>query len=239
MGCSISRPGGDHAASTLLELAPVMTAGNGDPAPELDRNTLLRALANVASYIDSRKANITVVAVGGAVNTIFFQSRQSTHDVDFYNHNLRQSDYELIMKGVKFAQSRDPILQGEWFNNRTILFIPKAQRSYLTEQAISQNEIIFERPGLKIVAAPWNYAICAKLDRCAGAGINGQRPYDYSDAATYLRRYLEMYHLQFVPRSEVWKWAASYSTTVTDGVLGELNAVFKSLYGREPIRMSS
>jgi len=236
MGCNLSTSRGDRGANALLELAPVMTAGNGNPAPELDRNTLLSALSNVASYISSQRANITIVAVGGAVNTIFFQSRQSTHDVDFYNNHLRQADYELILKGVEYARNRDPILQGEWFNNRTILFIPKAQRGYLTDEAISQNEVVFERPGLKVVAAPWNYAICAKLDRCAGAGINGQRTYDYSDAATYLHRYLELYRIRSVARSAILAWAASYTTTVTDAVLQELNTIFYSKYGWSAIQ---
>lgn len=163
------------------------------------------------------------------------QNRQSTHDVDFYNHNLRQTDYEIILKAVQYAKSKDKTLQGEWFNNRTILFIPKAQRENLTRQAIAQNEIVFEKPGLKIVAAPWNYAICAKLDRCAGAGIVQPRPYDYSDAATYLHRYLEIFKLQSIPRSEVVKWASDYETTVNDTVLAELNSRFNAMYGLNPI----
>ncbi|PVH94215.1 hypothetical protein DM02DRAFT_732656 [Periconia macrospinosa] len=209
MGCNVSRPHAAHPAATLLELAPVMTAGHNNPLPDLDRETLLGALTNVAHYLNSQRANITVISVGGAVNTIFFETRRATHDVDFYNQQLRASDYNLIKLAMQYAQSRDTNLQSEWFNNRTILFIPKTQREYLTQQAFTQDEVVFQRPGLKVLAAPWDYAICAKLDRCAGAGLNQSKPYDYSDAATYLRRYLQIHNLVVVTRSQVYEWASS------------------------------
>ncbi|KAF1839714.1 hypothetical protein BDW02DRAFT_584936 [Decorospora gaudefroyi] len=192
MGCNISRPQGAHPADTLLEIAPVMTAGHNNLPPDLDRDTLLRALTNVAHYLNSQRANITVISVGGA---------------------------------------------NEWFNNRTVLFIPKANREYLTQRAFAQNETVFDRPGLKVLAAPWDYAMCAKLDRCAGAGPTSAKPYDYSDAATYLHRYLEIYNLTSVTRSQVYAWAASYMTTVTDAVLERLNSEFYSKYDRSDIDM--
>lgn len=55
---------------------------------ELDRHTLEHALELVAEYMRTRNENVTIVVVGGAVNVLLLQSRQSTHDVDFLGTNL-------------------------------------------------------------------------------------------------------------------------------------------------------
>ena len=55
---------------------------------ELDRQTLETALKWMADFIDRQGQNITIIIVGGAVNTMLLQSRLSTHDVDFLGTNL-------------------------------------------------------------------------------------------------------------------------------------------------------
>lgn len=65
---------------------------------ELDRQTLEGALDSMAQYIRSRGQNITVISTGGAVNTILLQTRQSTHDVDFFGTISRTSSASWSMK---------------------------------------------------------------------------------------------------------------------------------------------
>ncbi|CAF9939030.1 MAG: hypothetical protein ALECFALPRED_007959 [Alectoria fallacina] len=55
---------------------------------ELDRRTLEAALTTMAEFIDKQCQSITIITVGGAVNTLLLQNRQSNHDVDFFGTNL-------------------------------------------------------------------------------------------------------------------------------------------------------
>lgn len=89
--------------------------------------------------------------------------------------------------------------------------MPIDLRNSLTSEAIAQNEIVFEAPGLKVVAAPWNYAFCCKVDRLAGSGLLNARPYNLGDAATYLKRYLASVGKNItIPRAEVLSWMSRF-----------------------------
>ncbi|KAK4152496.1 hypothetical protein C8A00DRAFT_16204 [Chaetomidium leptoderma] len=230
MGQSWSRFQQRRNAKSLLDLAPAKTPGQDPALPDLDRNTLLSALNTVAAYIAKKKGNVTVIAVGGAVNTIYLQSRAATHDVDFFNTQLTAADLGMIVEGAKAATKGNPKLDETWFNNRTILFIPKDQRNALTEQAIAQNEIIFQKPGLTVLAAPWPYSFCCKVDRLAGGGVNSARVYDLDDAVQYLRRSLIKAKVAQVPLATVKQWFTQYSlrwTSANDGVVARVNAAYR------------
>ncbi|KAK4103756.1 hypothetical protein N658DRAFT_421532 [Parathielavia hyrcaniae] len=233
MGQSWSRFQQRRNASTLLSLAPAKTPGQDAPLPNLDRTTLISALKHVAAYIAKKKGNVTVIAVGGAVNTMYLQSRTATHDVDFFNNRLTAADFEQLVTGAKEAAKRDPKLNEEWFNNRTIFFIPKDQRETLTEEALAQHEVIFKEGGLTVLAAPWQYAFCCKVDRLAGGGINAARAYDLDDAVQYLRRYLMTRRETQVRCTTVQEWFARYSlrwTKANDAVVAQVNAAFQAKF---------
>lgn len=219
-------------AKSLLELAP-KTSDQKDPPKELDRNALLAALNNVAAYITKKKGNVTIIGVGGAVNTIYLQSRPSTHDVDYFNSRLTATASKLIVEGANDALKRDAKLSTDWLNNRTTLFITRDQRATLTEQAFAQNEVIFQQPGLTVLAAPWQYAFCCKVDRVAGGGIQGGRPYDVPDAVQYLRRYFARNNKTKVPIAIVKEWFTQYSlrwTPNNDAVIDQVNAAYQKTF---------
>ncbi|GES58011.1 putative protein of unknown function [Aspergillus terreus] len=233
MGQSWSRLQQRRNASALRDLAPQKTPGHENPLPQLNRNTLLTALNNVASYIAEQEQNVTVIAVGGAVNTIYLQSRTATHDVDFFNNYLTARDFECLLKGAKAAARKDPLLEENWFNNRTILFIPIDQRATLTQQAFDQHEVIFSAPGLTVLAAPWQYAFCCKVDRMAGGGINSARSYDLEDAVVYLSRYFVTHRVENVQRTTVQSWFVQYSlrwTAANDDVITRVNAAYQARF---------
>ncbi|KAI1142184.1 hypothetical protein F5Y05DRAFT_370040 [Hypoxylon sp. FL0543] len=234
MGQSWSRWQQRRSAKVLRELAPQKTPGHENPLPELDRDVLLEALSNVADYINKKGGNVTVVAVGGAVNTIHLRSRNVTHDVDFYNDNLTNQDYAHLVNGAKEAAKRNKQLEEEWFNNRTILFIPRDQRAALTQEAFAQGEVIFQQPGLTVLAAPWNYAFCCKIDRLAGGGITGHRSYDFDDALQYLSRYLQLHNKRQLQKATVQAWFARYSlswTSQVDEVMSRINQSYRQRRG--------
>ena len=71
---------------------------------ELNRKSLLAALTTMANYIDSHRQNITVVTVGGAVNTILLRTREATHDVDFFGTNINNNQRMLLDEAAKYAE---------------------------------------------------------------------------------------------------------------------------------------
>jgi hypothetical protein len=156
---------------------------------ELDKQTIEIALGYVAEYLRSKNEQLTIVTVGGAVNTLFLQSRQSTHDVDFLGTNLDNRQQGLLDEAAQYAESQSRVpLAGEWFNNQTALWLPIDVHRELTRVALEQNAIVFEERGLKVVAAPWSYAFCTKADRLSR---DNARPYDLADAPSYLRFYID------------------------------------------------
>ena len=84
MGCvSSSLHDGGQISDQLLELAP-REPGSKDPLPLLTKTILLEALGHLSQYFaDSHTEITTVIAVGGAVNTVHLGTRDATHDIDF------------------------------------------------------------------------------------------------------------------------------------------------------------
>lgn len=175
---------------------------------ELDRRTLEAALTTMAVYIDRRRQNITIITVGGAVNTMLLQSRQSTHDVDFCGTNLNNDQRILLDEAARYAeeQSQTP-LGGEWFNNQMMLWLPPNIHRQVTQEALEQDEVVFERRGLKVVAAPWKYALCGKMNRLVRP--HEARPYDVTDAASYLHHYI-LKHGGPVSAAQIKQWCRAY-----------------------------
>ncbi|RBR09029.1 uncharacterized protein FIESC28_10037 [Fusarium coffeatum] len=192
-----------RSVNTLLQLAPERNPGHDGSTSTFRRETLLAALSNVAAAINKKKGHVTIIAVGGAVNTIYLRSRETTHDVDFFNNNLTAEDFERLKAGVRAASKIDKTLTRDWLNNRTAFFIPKDKQHSLTAQALNQREVIFEEPGLTVLAAPWEYAFCGKVDRLSVGGLHSAQDYDLSDALEYLRRYLTKSELEHIPKSTV------------------------------------
>ncbi|KAI0110318.1 hypothetical protein GGR51DRAFT_510619 [Nemania sp. FL0031] len=199
-------------------LPPQKTPGYEPLIPKLTRDILISALGNVASYVKKKGGDITVVAVGGAVNTIHLRSRLATQDLDFFNNRLTPKDFELLVMGARESLKRDKTLEEDWFNNRTILFMPQEQRSTLTDEAFNQQEVIFHQPGLTILAAPWNYAFCCKVDRLAGGGIQSARIYDLDDAVQYLAQYLKLQRQTQIQRETIKAWFARFLLSWNDNV---------------------
>lgn len=78
---------------------------------------------------------------------------------------------------------------GTWLNSETMLWLTIDIHRELTRVSLEQDEIVFESPRLKIVAAPWSYAFTAKVDRILKPARS--RVYDVSDAAVYLRHFIK------------------------------------------------
>ncbi|KAJ5669109.1 hypothetical protein N7462_010179 [Penicillium macrosclerotiorum] len=232
MGQSLSNLRRQRSASTLRNLAPRPTLPTQQPS--LSIATLTSALHNVALHLHSRHNNLTSIVVGGVVNTLLIRSRSHTSDVDFFNDNLTANEIKILMQATKAAMKKDTSLGDQWLSNHTVLFIPLNLRRILTSQSVNQNEIVFRAPGLTILAAPWEYQLCTKLDRLSNSGkLNNTHPYDEEDALHYLARYLDRNSIDVLQKSKIQCWFRDYSLIWhlgTDEILQHINIVYRDRF---------
>lgn len=201
---------------------------------DLDRVHLQRALSYAAEYLRSQRAELVIVAVGGAVNTILLRSRESTHDVDFFLPDSGSGEARLLEQAALAAEARSSIpLGGDWLNNSTSLYIPRNLRQELSREATAQGDIVFQQRGLTVLAAPWIYALCAKIERLGG---HRRRRYDLTDAATYLERYNSRHRGRPVEYTFLVEKARHYGTSINAEVCREVDAAYVKRYHRHGIQ---
>ncbi|WEW61202.1 hypothetical protein PRK78_006692 [Emydomyces testavorans] len=197
---------------------------------DLNRNNLNKALHYVAEFLHGKSQNVTIIAVGGAVNTIFLRTRNVTHDVDFFNGHISHDAAlaDLLRQAATNAAARSSVpLGGNWLNNSTVLFMSEALQIELTDAAVAQDEVIFQEPGLRVLAAPWGYAICAKLERM---GKSNRREYDLKDAAIYLRRHILKHDNRPVSAAEIEEWGRHYKIQCSRAAIQELANEYHETY---------
>jgi len=205
MGNKSSRPADDFA-----ELIHKSRPLPGQPEQTYSKARIEEGLKVVAGHLASKGLNISIVTVGGAVNTVLLKSRASTGDVDFFYCTKDSSAggnnvvHEVVEAG-KLAET-ELGLGHQWLNNHTAVFIEETTLNSLYEQAIKQNDKVFSAKGLTVYAAPWNYALMTKLDRAAKPGA---KSYDMADAVDYLGRLIQS-RGNAVKKSELGEWAKQY-----------------------------
>ncbi|KFG79540.1 hypothetical protein MANI_021888 [Metarhizium anisopliae] len=198
---------------------------------DIDRDVLLAALEHVARYISHRGKNIAVIAVGGAVNTLYLQSRSTTHDVDIFGSTFTNQARMLLDEAMQDAQRLYRGLGTDWLNTETQMWMPGPLHSRLTEAAERQNVRVFDMPGLTIYAAPWAYAFSAKVNRILTGGDQA-RPYDLDDAVSYIHEYIRAHGDQPVPTATALDWARQFHHESTANFLRtRVNQAYRRRYG--------
>ncbi len=199
-----------------------------------DKRTLEHALAVMAQYIQLHDEDLTIIIIGGAVNTILLESRQATHDIDFLGTNINKDQHKILMSAAAYARSRcQPKLEYGWLNNEVNLGLPTKILQQITREAIAQDEVVFHRRGLKVIAAPWELQLCGKMNRHASGGI--VRPYDLSDAVVYLHRYIQTHDGQQVSAKMIRRWATSYHKRTNSIIINQIAKEYRRIYGSDGI----
>ncbi|SMR49075.1 unnamed protein product [Zymoseptoria tritici ST99CH_1E4] len=223
----------------ILQVPRPRLDANGVPIQatdhEIDRETMRIALTYMSDYLASKGQTLTVIAVGGAVNILLLGSRLSTHDLDFMGTHLNNDQRVAIDEAAHFAERQcSKPLGSQWFNNETQMWLSPPVHRQITEQALQQNEIVFEKHGLRIVAAPWIYALASKTHRLArdrrAEQMARARPYDVTDAATYLRKYVQQNGGQAQSPASVQARCVEFGFRVDDVDLQTVNAEYRRLY---------
>lgn len=197
---------------------------------EMARNHLQTALSNVADYLKCRKESFTLVAVGGAVNTILLRSRETTHYVDFFCQLLKEPRLGMLRDaGVHAAQMSSLPMSLDWLNNATARIPGVAEHiDNLVKEAASQNAVVFQKPGLKVLAAPWNYSFIKKVSSISrGTG----RDYDGDDAVAYLHQHINRHSGRPVPFRVVQEWGARYRSLCPAEIVQQVNELYHRTHG--------
>ena len=197
-----------------------------------DRDTLQHALAVMAKYIQLENEDLTIITVGGAVNTILLRNRQTTHDVDFLGSNMDRDQHGILMRAAAVAKCHGQLAHG-WFNNEVSLGLPAKALQKVIREAIAQDEVVFQMRGLKVIAAPWEFQLCGKMNRHACGDI--MRPYDISDAVSYLRRYIQTHDNEPVSVRTIRRWTVSYYKKTNRTIIGQIAQEYKRIYEKDGI----
>ncbi|KAK4149396.1 hypothetical protein C8A00DRAFT_18898 [Chaetomidium leptoderma] len=210
---------------------------DGIPIPQvtrdMDQNVLRAALDQVSQYIAQRDRHLSVIAVGGAVNTLYLRSRATTHDVDVFGSDFGNESRMLLDEAMHDAQQHIPGLGTDWLNTETQMWMPGPMHDELTQMARQQNIHVYRGQGLDILAAPWEYAFTAKISRILLGG-NQARPYDLPDAVTYIHEYIRSHGNQPVPIATVLGWARRWNHEITEDVLkNRVNPEYRRRYGED------
>ncbi|KAM3417333.1 hypothetical protein BST61_g5584 [Cercospora zeina] len=184
------------------------------------------ALANMGAYLANKQQNLTVLAIGGAVNLLLLGSRQSTHDLDFLGTHLTNDHRVVLDEAALYAErSSSQPLGAEWFNNQCQMWLSPVTHRQVTEQALRQNEIVFQH---------WMLAFATKTHRISRSRRGEQaaraRPYDATDAAVYLRKYVLANGGRAQRKSDIQAQCLEYGFRV-DGVdLEAVNNEYRRLF---------
>ncbi|TWU73578.1 hypothetical protein ED733_004681 [Metarhizium rileyi] len=199
--------------------------------PDVGREVLLAALQHVAQYIAHRGKNFTVIAVGGAVNTLYLKSRSTTHDVNIFGSTFTNQARILLDEAVFDAQQHHQDLRTNWLNTKPQMWMKVPLHSELTAAAERQNVRVFDMPGLTIYAAPWEYAFSAKVNQIL-LGSDQARPYDLDDAVTYIHEYICAHDNQPVLVTTALDWARQFNHENTAEFLRTgINEAYGKRYG--------
>ncbi|KAH6628847.1 hypothetical protein F5144DRAFT_604968 [Chaetomium tenue] len=231
------RPQIGHPQNVMIHIPRNRNDEHGVPIQQvtrdIDQNVLRTALDSVSAYIAARNRHLSVIAVGGAVNTLHLRSRTTTHDVDVFGSDFGNESRILLDEAMHDAQQHVPGLGTDWLNTETQMYMPGPMHDELTQLARRQNVQVYVGQGLTIFAAPWEYAFTAKINRILVGGVQA-RPYDLDDAVTYIHEYIQSHGNQPVPMATVLKWARRWHHEVTDDVLrNRVTPEYRRRYGRD------
>ncbi|ERF73894.1 hypothetical protein EPUS_05906 [Endocarpon pusillum Z07020] len=203
----------------------------------LQRETIQQALHLMASYLASQGQNITIITVGGSISGLLLKDQLTRKNLDYLATDVSEEQRKILAAAAKYARLKcsQPI-RGAWFSTRgdDTLKLPFSVHKRVVLRSISQNEIIFQAHGLKILAAPWDYAFVATLGRLA-SDRSLARPHDLADAIAYLHRYIEGWWDGPLTMSQVEFWARSYGIRGVETMARFIATRYRAVYGRDGI----
>jgi hypothetical protein len=111
------------SAKGNVSLSDLVVRPGVPPEQPMSADIIRQGLTTVAATLHSKGQNISIVAVGGAVNTLLLHTRESTGDVDFfYWTKTKNEDVTKVIVAANTAATKLK-LGDQWLNNHTAIFI--------------------------------------------------------------------------------------------------------------------
>ncbi|KAF8330083.1 uncharacterized protein EI90DRAFT_3017007 [Cantharellus anzutake] len=224
-------------SSLPRELSPWDNASRSPPPSRTPPLQLEKPKAPSLNPIKSSAAfKATLVAVGGVVDVLYLRIADQTDDIEFLGPAISHRTYlEVAMHGA-IAHLGLPSRKIEQTNK---LPVGENWQSLMEVLGRGPRETIFRQPGLQVVAAPWNYGFCVKMDmlRRGATGAITPTPRHVSDAAVYLDSVIKHQppdRLPFTER-ELYRILTDYSVQVSELSVGHVLNTYRTLYKREPL----
>lgn len=183
---------------------------------EIDPPTLRQSLSLLATRLSSNRQDLTIIVVGGVRSLLYLGARPSSHDEDPF--------------GRWAEEHSEKALVGEWFNPENVMWIEADLHAKLSEQAVRDDVVVFEQAGLKLLAAPFNFAWSAKMSRLMDER-NLSRECDMSDAVAYLYAYNQTQEGHPVRARTLGKWRKAFQVDYTKAALKEVDMAYRREYG--------
>ncbi|KAF4451581.1 hypothetical protein F53441_5437 [Fusarium austroafricanum] len=194
------------------------------------------AFGHMAEYLKEYGVYLDCVAVDGAVNTLLLGTRQTTHDVEFILPDPHSKDSITLSNAASYANTKaDGRLGENWFGTSMQLLMPRDLQINLISDARLMGGIVFEdrgtNGGLTVYAAPWQYAICSKLERLNGTN----RPDDMEDAVAYMYHFLSLISQEHIVGKQIFDWCTRYHQNVSLEVLKSFEKAYHDKHGNWPL----
>lgn len=190
----------------------------------------------MAASLESQGVTARAVALGGVVDTLYFQTRNETDDINIFLPHPKAGEHNALREAARLTNQRVRNALGEgWLGGATT--VHASVKGRLGGEAFGQDVVVYERVGerggLRVYAAPWEYAFCDSMRRLVGE--EGRRS-DAEDAARYLREHLRARSARRVRVGTIRSWGRRYRVgVVVDEALRRVNEVYGERFGSRPI----
>jgi len=197
---------------------------------------VMHVLRYVSNYLASRGASVTLVAVGGLVDVLYLRIADETDDIEFLGPAIaNRTHLEVALHGA-LTEFHLPNRQLQQPNK-----LPVGDSWLTLMEALGREprEFIFKGDGLQVVAAPWNYAFCVKMDtlRLGATGAITPTGRHVSDAAHYLHQVIRHHPPDRGPFTErdLYRILEEYSVQVSELSVGHVLNTYREIHNRDAV----
>ena len=111
--------------ASIADRLRTFAAQQGEEQRKLTATEILLHLHQVAEILKTKGKQVIIIAVGGTVSVVFFNSREATEDIDFfYRTKQKNEDVSAVMAAVEIvAKKKVSGLEHGWLNNHASVFL--------------------------------------------------------------------------------------------------------------------
>lgn len=157
---------GPPSPKTLQRRHQMQRLHESPAEPPLDPQILLQALSAMGTFLSTRDLEIELIAMGGETYNLLFPGKIAPYNKDFLKINLPDKKKLALYRAAQHAEAKcERHIGVDRFTRRHMLQLPEPIHQKVITLALSQKDYIFQSQGLKILAPPWDYIFCLKLNK--------------------------------------------------------------------------